>query len=124
EPQIVAQVREAYRFAQENQTSGPLTSALFERAFNVSKRVRTETRLAEGRVSIASVAVGDFGKGIFDRFDDKTVLVIGAGQMAEETLRYLRDEGARDVVVTNRTAERAEKLADEWGGKAVPWEQL
>lgn len=124
EPQIVAQVREAYRIAQENQASGPLTSALFERAFNVSKRVRTETRLAEGRVSIASVAVGDFGKGIFDRFDDKTVLVIGAGEMAEETLRYIREEGAKTILVTNRSPERAQKLAEAWGGTAVPWELL
>lgn len=124
EPQIVAQVREAYRQAQEQEASGPITSSLFERAFNVSKRVRTETRLAEGRVSIASVAVGEFGKSIFDSFDDKRVLVIGAGQMAEETLRYLHDEGARDIFVANRTPERAEKLAAEWGGKAVPWEQL
>ena len=124
EPQIVAQVRDAYRQAQEKDASGPITSSLFERAFNVSKRIRTETRLAEGRVSIASVAVGEFGKSIFERFDDKRVLIIGAGQMAEETLRYLHDEGARDIVVANRTFERAEKLATEWGGKAVPWDQL
>jgi glutamyl-tRNA reductase len=124
EPQIVAQVREAYRQAQEMQASGPITNSLFERAFNVSKRVRTETRLVEGRVSIASVAVGEFGKSIFDRFDDKQVLIIGAGQMAEETLRYLRDEGAKEIFVANRTQERAEKLAVEWGGKAVPWDKL
>ncbi len=124
EPQIVAQVRDAYRRAQERNASGPITSSLFERAFNVSKRVRTETKLVEGRVSIASVAVGEFGKSIFDRFDDKRVLIIGAGQMAEETLRYLHDEGAREILVANRTPERAEKLAAEWGGKAVPWDQL
>jgi glutamyl-tRNA reductase len=125
EPQIVAQVRDAYRLAQDYRASGQLTNALFERAFNVSKRVRTETRLAEGRVSIASVAVGEFGKGIFDRFDDKLILVIGAGQMAEETLRYLQDEGAKDnILVTNRNPERAQSLAANWGGKAVPWEQL
>lgn len=124
EPQIVAQVREAYRAAQEQDASGPITSSLFERAFNVSKRVRTETRLSEGRVSIASVAVGEFGKSIFDSFDDKRVLIIGAGQMAEETLRYLRDEGAKEILVANRTQERAEKLATEWGGHAVSWNQL
>ncbi len=124
EPQIVAQVREAYSQAQVQDSSGPITSSLFERAFNVSKRIRTETKLAEGRVSIASVAVGEFGKSIFDRFDDKQILIIGAGQMAEETLRYLRDEGAKEILVANRTAERAEKLAADWGGKAVPWEQL
>ena len=72
EPQIVAQVKEAYALAQDHSASGPLTNALFQRALNVAKRVRTETSLAEGRVSIASVAVGDFGKSIFDRFDDKT----------------------------------------------------
>ena len=124
EPQIVAQVREAYRLAQESQASGPITSSLFERAFNVSKRVRTETRLSEGRVSIASVAVGEFGKDIFDRFDDKQVLIIGAGQMAEETLRYLQEEGAKEIYVANRTRERADKLAADWGGTVVPWEQL
>lgn len=124
EPQIVAQVREAYRAAQEQDASGPITSSLFERAFNVSKRVRTETRLSEGRVSIASVAVGEFGKSIFDSFDDKRVLIIGAGQMAEETLRYLRDEGAKEILVANRTQERAQHLAAEWGGHAVSWNQL
>lgn len=124
EPQIVAQVRDAYRQAQEFSTSGPITNALFERAFNVSKRVRTETRLAEGRVSIASVAVANFGKSIFERFDDKQVLIIGAGQMAEETLRYLHEEGARKITVANRTQGRGAALAEAWGGQVVPWEQL
>ena len=124
EPQIVSQLRDAYRQAQENQSARWLTSSLFERAFNVSKRVRTETRLAEGRVSIASVAVGEFGKSIFDRFDDKRVLIIGAGEMAEETHRYLHDEGAREVVVVNRSIERAQKLAEACGGKVAPWEEL
>lgn len=124
EPQIVAQVKEAYALAQDHAASGPLTNALFQRALNVAKRVRSDTRLSEGRVSIASVAVGDFGKGIFDRFDDKTVLVIGAGEMAAETLRYLKEEGARNVLVTNRTREKAEELAAESGGIVRPFEDL
>lgn len=124
EPQIVAQVKEAYSQAQAHSASGPLTNELFQRAINVSKRVRTETALAEGRVSIASVAVAEFGRKIFDRFDDKTVLVIGAGEMAAETLRYLKEAGASQILVTNRTAERALSLAAEWGGKARPFEQL
>ncbi len=124
EPQIVAQVKEAYALAQDYSAAGPLTHALFQRALNVAKRVRSETSLAEGRVSIASVAVGEFGKSIFDRFDDKTVLVIGAGEMAVETLRYLKDEGARRVLVTNRTAERATEVAAECGGEARPFDQL
>lgn len=124
EPQIVSQVKQAYSLAQAHAAAGPLTNALFQRALNVAKRVRTETSLAEGRVSIASVAVADFGQSIFDRFDDKTVLVIGAGEMAEETVRYLKDAGARSILITNRSTERAQSLADTWGGSVKPFERL
>lgn len=124
EPQIVNQIKEAYRVAQANAACGPLTCALFEGAIRVSKRVRTETGLERGRVSIASVAVGDFGKSIFDRFDDKLVLVIGAGEMAEETLRYLKEEGVQQIIVVNRNVDRAERLAAEWGGIAQSFEEL
>jgi len=124
EPQIVNQVKDAYRVAQQNNACGPLTHALFQGAIRASARVRSETGLAEKRVSIASVAVGDFGKSIFDRFDDKTVLVIGAGEMAEETLRYLKDEGVGRIVVVNRSPERAARLAAEWNGEVRPWDEL
>lgn len=124
EPQIVNQVKEAYQRATQNALCGPLTHALFQQAIRVSARVRTETQLAEGRVSIASVAVGTFGKGIFERFDDKTVLIIGAGEMAEETLTYLKDEGVERIVVVNRSLENAQKLALKVGGEAQPCEQL
>ncbi len=124
EPQIVAQVKDAYRQAEEHQACGPFTHALFQSAIRTSARVRSETRLAEGKVSIASVAVGDFGKGIFDHFHDKRVLVIGAGEMAEETLRYLLGEGVREIVVVNRSFERAQKLAEEFRGAAQPWSEL
>ena len=124
EPQIVNQIKEAYRIAQAHDACGPMTCALFEGAIRVSKRVRTETGLERGRVSIASVAVGDFGKSIFDRFDDKLVLVIGAGEMAEETLRYLKDEGVKRIIVVNRNVERAERLAGEWGGIAQSFQEL
>ncbi len=124
EPQIVNQIKEAYRAAQERGACGPLTHAMFQGAIRVSGRVRSETRLAEGRVSIASVAVGEFARSIFDRFDDKTVLVLGAGEMAEETLRYLADEGVRRLVVLNRTAERAAKLAQPFGGEARSLDEL
>tara|TARA_R110001592_G_scaffold27741_1_gene102233 strand:+ start:56157 stop:57437 length:1281 start_codon:yes stop_codon:yes gene_type:complete len=124
EPQIVNQVKEAYQCATDNALCGPLTHALFQQAIRVSARVRTETQLAEGRVSIASVAVGTFGKGIFERFDDKTVLIIGAGEMAEETLTYLKDEGVKHIIVVNRSLENAQKLAGRWGGEARPYEEL
>lgn len=124
EPQIVSQVKEAYRVAEINQGCGPLTNALFQEAIRVSKRVRTDTKLGEGRISIASVAVGDFAKKIFDHFSDKHVLIIGAGEMAEETLRYLKDDGASDILVVNRNPQRAASLAEEWGGEARDFGQL
>ncbi|MEZ6130688.1 MAG: glutamyl-tRNA reductase [Planctomycetaceae bacterium] len=124
EPQIVTQVKDAYRIARENNSCGPLTNVLFQHALSVSARVRSETRLAEGRVSIASVAVGDVARNIFNRFDNKTVLVIGAGEMAEETLRYLKDEGVGRIVVINRHQERAERLAQQFGGTTDSFENL
>ena len=84
----------------------------------------TETAIHQRRVSIPSVAVADFARQIFERFDDKETLVIGAGEMAEETLRYLRDEGAQNITVINRNFERACQLAAEWNGRARPWEDL
>jgi len=124
ESQIVNQIKSAYELSMQTEANGPLINALFQRALTVSSRVRTETRLSSGRVSIASVAVGEFGKGIFDRFDDKTVLVIGAGEMATETLMYLRDEGVKRILVCNRNLERAHRLASEFSGEARHWEQL
>jgi glutamyl-tRNA reductase len=124
ESQIVNQVWEAYRLAQNRQTAGPLTNQIFQTAMRVAKRVASETSINEKRLSIPSVAVGDFAKRIFERFDDKQVLVIGAGEMAEETLRYLRDDGARQVTVLNRSFDRAKILAEAWQGQPAPWETL
>ncbi len=124
ESQIVNQVKSAYQLAQQHNACGIITHSLFQRAIRVSSRVRHETRLSEGRVSVASVAVGEFGKSIFERFDNKTVLIVGAGEMAEETLRYLKEEGARKIIVVNRSAERAEALAVNWGGEVYPWDRL
>nr|MBC8290360.1 glutamyl-tRNA reductase [Planctomycetota bacterium] len=125
EPQIVSQVKEAYQLAKEHNACGPLTHALFQGAIRVSSRIRTETKLAEGRVSIASVAVGDFGRSIFDRFDDKTVLIIGAGEMAEETLTYLKNEGVQRIVIVNRSTDHAAKLAAKFpGSETQPFDEL
>lgn len=124
ENQIVSQVKDAYDVATKGNANGPLTNALFQRALTVSRRVRTETQLSEGRISIASVAVGEFGRSIFDRFDDKTILVIGAGEMAEETLRYLHDEGVGRTIVVNRSTDRGAALASRFGGESHPYEEL
>ncbi len=124
EPQILAQVKGAYELAKQGQSAGPLTHGMFQAAVRVAKRVASETKINQRRVSIASVAVGDFARDIFEQFDDKKTLVIGAGEMGEETLRYLQNEGAHDVTVVNRSFERAEQLAQRWQGRAKPWDQL
>ncbi|MBX7073544.1 MAG: glutamyl-tRNA reductase [Pirellulales bacterium] len=124
EPQILSQVKQAYQLATDEHAAGPLSHAVFQAALRVAKRVAAETAIHQKRVSIPSVAVADFASQIFERFDDKRVLLIGAGEMGEETLRYLRDEGARDITVLNRSYERARELAAQCGARALPWEQL
>ncbi len=124
EPQILFQVKQAYQWAVEGQTAGPLLHTAFQAALRVARRVAGETTIQQRRVSIPSVAVTDFAHQIFERFDDKNVLVLGAGEMAEETVRYLRDEGARDVTIVNRSAERAAELARRTGGRTLPWDAL
>lgn len=123
ESQITAQVRQAYQLAKEIGTAGPVMHAVFQAALHTAGRVASETRIHERRVSIPSLAVGEFAHQIFERFDDKMVLVIGAGEMAEETLRYLREEGVRKIAVVNRSFERACQLAERWGGVAHRWEE-
>ncbi|MAT16828.1 MAG: glutamyl-tRNA reductase [Planctomyces sp.] len=124
EPQIVNQVKQAYKVAHEKSACGPLIHAWFQDAIHVSARVRSETALAEGKVSIASVAVGEFGKDIFETFSDKEVLVIGAGEMAEEALTYLTDEGVRQLFIVNRNEQRAAGLAAKFGGESRPYTDL
>src|SRR3954462_14787015 len=124
EAQILGQVKQAYELATSASATGPLTNAAFQAALRVAKRVATETAIQQKRVSIPSVAVADYAKGVFERFDDKHVLVIGAGDMGEETLRYLIDEGARDITIVNRNRQRAADLADKLGGRVSSWDKL
>jgi glutamyl-tRNA reductase len=124
EPQILAQVKQAYEMAKQRESAGPLTHGIFQTAARVAKRVATETKINQRRVSVSSVAIGDFARDIFETFDDKKTLVIGAGEMGEETLRYLQSEGAHDVTVVNRNFQRAEQLAMRWQGRAEPWDNL
>ncbi|MGV3605574.1 MAG: glutamyl-tRNA reductase [Planctomycetaceae bacterium] len=124
EAQILSQVKQAYELATSVSSVGPLTNAAFQSALHVAKRVTTETAIQQKRVSIPSVAVADYASQFFDRFDDKQVLVIGAGEMGEETLRYLKEAGARNITVVNRNMARGEDLAAKFGGVAAPWDQL
>jgi glutamyl-tRNA reductase len=124
EPQILSQVKQAWAMARERDSTGPLTSEMFQSALRTAKRVASETAIGRERLSIPSVAVADFARGVFERFDDKRVLLLGAGKMAAETLRYLQDGGARHVVLLNRSRERATELAAKLGGVAVDWSRL
>jgi glutamyl-tRNA reductase len=123
EGQIAGQVRRAYDLARERATAGRLLNPLFQRAHATAKRVRSETGIARGHVSVSSVAV-DYVRQVFEHFDDKTVLVIGAGKMGELTLKHLRDLQPQRILVTNRSPDKAEAVAHGCGGIAVPWEQL
>jgi glutamyl-tRNA reductase len=124
EAQILGQVKQAYELATSASATGPLTNAAFQGALRVAKRVATETAIQQKRVSIPSVAVAEFARSVFERFDDKHVVVIGAGEMGEEALRYLLDEGAKHISIINRSQPRAEDLAARLAGQVRPWNDL
>lgn len=123
EAQILSQVKQAYEMATSLSNAGPLTHAAFQCAIRVAKRVASETSINQKRVSIPSVAVV-FAREIFETFADKKILVIGAGEMGEDTLRYLKDDGARDIRIVNRNLSRATELAARMGGQAYEWSEL
>lgn len=123
EGQIAGQVKQAYEQAKGLAAAGPLLNALFAHALRVAKRVRTETGIAHGHVSVSSVAV-DYVRQVFDHFGDKTVLIIGAGKMARLTLTHLKALKPKRILVTNRSPDKAAEVAGQCGGTAVPWEQL
>jgi glutamyl-tRNA reductase len=124
EAQILAQVKQAYDLAGRAGSAGPVMHHLFQAALRVARRVAGETSLHRHRVSIPSVAIADFASRIFERFDDKQVLVIGAGKMARETLHYLAGVGVRKLTILNRDPARAEELARQWHGTAAAWNSL
>jgi glutamyl-tRNA reductase len=123
EGQISGQVKRAFEFADRLGGAGTLMHTLFRHARQVARRVRTDTGIARGHVSVSSVAV-DYVRGVFDHFGDKKILVIGAGKMGELTLRHLRDLRPRRIWVTNRSPEKAAAVAQGCAGEAVPWEKL
>ena len=121
ETEILGQLKDAYQIALEHKHTGGRLNKAFQKAFNAAKQIRTETNIQRGSVSVANVAVELAGK-IFDRLDNRTVMVIGAGDTSEKTARALLSRGAQSVIVSNRSPERAEALAAELGGKAVSFE--
>src|SRR5215813_12285998 len=123
EPQVLGQVRRSYSVAVEAGTAGRILNRLVHHTFRVAKRVRTETGIAGNAVSISYMAV-ELGKKIFDSLKDRTVLLIGAGEMAELSARHLVNAGVSKVLIANRTAESAQRMAQAFAGEAVPFEQL
>ena len=123
EPQILGQLKDYYDVAQQAGTVGTILHRLFHRSFSVAKRVRTETGIGSGAVSMSSVAV-DLARRIFDRFDDKTVMLIGAGKMGDLMARHLQRTGVHRLMVTNRTFERAVELAERIHGSPILFEDF
>ncbi|MDA8563130.1 glutamyl-tRNA reductase [Mariniblastus sp.] len=124
ETQILAQVKRAYELAIESNQAIPLTHRVFQSAIQVARRVTNETNLHSNRVSVPSVAVNVLAKQIFERLDNKRILVVGAGDMASETLTYLKGEGGSDIVVVNRTPENAKTMANQFNGRTEVWDRL
>ncbi|PLX78249.1 MAG: glutamyl-tRNA reductase [Desulfuromonas sp.] len=121
EPQILGQIKTAYGYATEFKTVGLILNRFLHKAFSVAKRVRTETNIAGNAVSVSFAAV-ELARKIFGQLEGKTVMLIGAGEMCELAARHFVNNGISQVLVTNRTFARAEKLANEFTGLPIPFE--
>src|SRR5208282_3019526 len=123
EPQVLGQVKQAYFLAKEAETCGNQLESIFHRVFNTAKRVRTETHVAEAPVSVSSAAV-ELAEKAFGGLQDKTVMIVGAGQMGELAARHLVAKGVSTVLVSNRTHAHAVALAQELRGLAVHFSEI
>ena len=123
ESQILGQVKDAFETALTHKTTGLILNKVVKKAISVAKRVRTDTRIAETAVSVSYAAV-ELAKKIFSDLRDKTVLLVGAGEMAKLAARHFMAAGVRHVLVTTRTPQHAVVLADRFKGTAVPFEQF
>jgi len=123
EPQILGQMKDAFDFALKKKSSGILLNKVMKKAISVAKRTRTETKIGESAVSISFAAV-ELAKKIFEDLPTKSFMLIGAGEMAELAARHLINSGVKDVLVTNRTYERAEELAREFNGRTVEFDKF
>jgi len=120
EPQILGQLKSAYALAKEHGAVSGFLDTLLTRAFNVAKRVRSETEIGANAVSVSYAAV-ELARDIFGTLDEKKVLIVGAGKMSELAARHLRRSGATHIYVTNRTHERAVEMAQIFDGKIVEY---
>jgi glutamyl-tRNA reductase len=123
EPQILGQLKDAYRTAQDAGTTGPVLNRLFQAAFSVAKRVRTETEIGANAVSVASAAVA-MARTVFASFESRTALMVGAGETIALAARHLHADGLRRMIVANRSIDRARELAAEFQGFAIGLEDI
>ncbi len=123
EAQILGQLKDAYRAAQEAGSTGPSLHKLFQASFSTAKRVRTETRIGANAVSIASASIS-LARRVFSDLGERTALLIGAGEMITLTARHISTQGVSRLIIANRTLPRAQELAGEVRGVAVPLADL
>ncbi|NUN47896.1 MAG: glutamyl-tRNA reductase [Candidatus Brocadiae bacterium] len=123
ETQILSQVKEAYRVAKEAGATGRTFNLLFQKAIHVAKRVHTETRISDGKLSVSSVAV-DLAAKVFRDLGEKAALVLGAGEMGELTALCLRERGVSRITIANRSRERGAALAARLGAVSVDLDRL
>lgn len=122
ETEITGQVKQAYQAAKEAKLTGSILNRVFQTALQTAKEIRTQTTIGRGATSVGSVAV-ELAERIFNSLSDKTVMILGAGKMGEACVRHLSKKGARSVLVSNRSFERAELLAGEFGGRAIRFDE-
>jgi glutamyl-tRNA reductase len=118
ETEILGQLKKAYELALQHKHTGGRLNKTFQNAFNIAKKIRTETNIQRGSVSVGSVAV-ELAEKIFNDLNERNVMVIGAGDTSEKTARSLLSRGAKSIIVANRSFDKAQGLAQELGGRAV-----
>ncbi|MDD9859302.1 MAG: glutamyl-tRNA reductase, partial [Nitrospira sp.] len=123
ETQILGQVKECFRDASTHNASGVILNKVFQKAISVAKRVRTETRIAENAVSVSYAAV-ELAKKVFGNLSERTVMLVGAGEMAKLAAQHLVDHGVQQVFLTTRDSLRARDMADRFHGTPMPFEEF
>lgn len=121
ETEVLGQLKQAYDLALRHKHTGSRLNKAFQKAFNVAKQIRTETGIQKGSISVASVSV-ELAEKVFSSLENRTVMVIGAGDTSEKTARAMLSRGAAKLLVTNRTLENAQSLAALLGGHAIPFD--